>query len=377
MEVICFSDIYWDFLWQRHQQLLTRLPKHWKILYIEPSFLGTLVKHPRNSIPRHVSDTITVLSFPTFPLFDRNSLLRKINSGLIVFWTLFFMKLFRIKNPLVIIYEPRFSCVIGRIREFLSCYEIADDRLEFSQVPRWIENNIDMLIKNVDIVTVSASNLYKKAFEKRKKDLFLIGNGVDVDHFRKVREDIELPHDIVNVKKPVLGYFGAIGDWFDFTLVEKILKLCPELSVVLIGPVFPEQEDIVRTLEIRYSNIHVLGKKPYSVLPYYIKAFDVCLIPFKINELTRGVNPNKFYEYASAGKPVVTTDLPELYKYRDIIFLANDHMQFISLINESLHSKTEVNSLLRVAETNTWDSKAEEFIRIITQYASKKERSNE
>ncbi|MDI6720605.1 MAG: glycosyltransferase [Methanomicrobiales archaeon] len=295
-----------------------------------------------------------------------------INDALIVFWARFFMRRFHLSNPVIMFYEPRFSCVVGKLGEVLSCYEVVDDRLEFSEVPRWIKDNVDFLTENVDLITVSANILYNKILKKREKDLYIIGNGVDIDRFMKAREDIPLPPDIQNIARPIAGYVGAIGEWFDFQLIEIVLHQCPDISVVLIGPVFPEQTGLIKKLESTYPNIHVLGKKPYSLLPHYIKAFDVCLIPFQVNELTNGVNPNKAYEYAAAGKPIVSTYLPELDRYKHIIRVAKDHVEFVDSIRSSINSKPDVDGLLRIAEENTWDNRSEDYIRLLIRYVSNK-----
>ena len=369
MDIICFSDIDWDFLWQRHQQLLTRFPKDWNILYVQPSFIGLLIKNPIKVLPTQVENNIRIVSLPTMPFIpfsDRFSiLLRKINNFLIVFWTRFFMKIYNIKNPVVIIYEPRFSCVVGKLNELLICYEVADDRLEFTQVPRWIKNNIDFLIQKADLVTIASRYLYDKLVKKRRHNIFLVGNGVEVEHFKKARKNVEIPSDICDIKKPIVGYTGAIGEWFDFQLIENILKNYPDFSIVLIGPTFPEQRIEIDRLKKSYTNFYALGKKSYNLLPNFIRAFNVCLIPFKINELTRGVNPNKLYEYLAAGKPVISTALPEVKKYNETIYVAENYGEFLSYINKALTSAHDLEKFFKIADENTWQEKAKEIMKII------------
>jgi len=125
-------------------------------------------------------------------------------------------------------------------------------------------------------------------------------------------------------------------------------------------------------LEKIYSNIKFLGKKDYQVLPYYMNTFDVCLIPFKVNELTNGVNPVKVYEYAASGKPVVSTYLPELEKYQDTIYLAKDYKEFVEFIYKSIYGKPDVEKLLAMAEENTWDSQTNKMLNLFNQYISLK-----
>jgi len=365
MDVICFSDINWDYLWSRNQQLLTRFPKDWRIIYVQPSFSDVMIKHPTQVLPRQVRNNIRAVSLPTIPLFDKLAILRKINNLLIVFWTRIFMKIYNIKSPIVIIYEPRFSCAVGKLNELSICYETIDDRLEFIGVPGWIESHIDFLIEKADLIIVSSQYLHNKLLEKRRHNIFLVGNGVDVEHFKKARENIEISSDICDIKKPILGYVGTIGEWFDFQLIEAVLKKFSNLSIVLIGPIFPEQRNGINRLRKSYPNFYALGKKPYNSLPNFIRAFDACILPFKINELTRSVNPNKLYEYLAAGKPVISTALPEVQKYDETVYVAENYEEFLSYISKALTSTHDSKKSLRIAYENTWDKRAKELIKII------------
>ncbi len=371
MNVLCFSDINWDFLWQRHQQILTRFPDNWKILYIQPSFIGLLLKNPSAIFPKRVKNNILVVSFPTVPFFDRFSFLRKVNDFLIVFWAQIFISMFNFKDPHLIIYEPRFSCVVGKLKECLICYKVIDDRLEFSEVPRWIKGNIDFLTDKADIIITSSQYLFNKFSRGKKHNIFLVGNGVEVEHFKKAREGIEIPEDISSLKKPILGYTGTIGEWFDFQLIEDTLKFFPNISIVLIGPIFSKQKSEVNRLKNSYPNFFVLGKKPYSLLPNYIKAFDICIIPFKINELTLSVNPNKLYEYLAAGKPVISTALPEVEKYNGTVFIAKNSAEFLSHINKALTSTHDLERFLKIADEHSWDEKTKSIINLVIKYRRK------
>lgn len=371
MNILCFSDIYWDFLWQRHQQMLTRFPDDWKIIYVQPSFMGLFLKQPLSVLPRKVKKNIIVVSFPILHMLDRSPFSRRINDFLIVFWARFFIGLYNFKNPVLVIYEPRFSCVIERLNECLVCYKVVDDRMEFSEVPRWIKSNIDLLIEKADIIVASSQNIFNKLSKTRKKNVFLVGNGAEVEHFKKAKENIEISVDIASIKKPILGYIGAIGEWFDFQLIEEILKFYPNISVVLIGPILSKQDIKIDRLKKLYSNLLVMGKKSYDILPNYIKAFDVCVIPFKINELTLGVNPNKLYEYLAAGKPVISTALPEVTKYNGTVYVAENHDEFLSCINKALTSNQDHEGFSRIANENTWDEKSKTVVNLIQKYKRK------
>jgi glycosyltransferase involved in cell wall biosynthesis len=189
-------------------------------------------------------------------------------------------------------------------------YDCIDDKLAFSNVPKWMKIYLDILIEKSHLIFVTSSNLYRKIAEKRKDNVYLIGNGVDVALFKKAMTDIATPEDVKEVKKPIVGYIGAIDEWLDFDLIKTIATVYHDILIVLLGPVLPKAKKEVNVLE-KFNNIFFVGKKSYDMLPEYLKAFDVCIIPFKINKLTVSANPVKLYEYLASGKNVVSTALPE------------------------------------------------------------------
>jgi glycosyltransferase involved in cell wall biosynthesis len=179
-------------------------------------------------------------------------------------------------------------------------------------------------------------------------------------------DDIPIPEDIIQIKKPIVGYIGALSDWVDFDIIKAISKEYPELSVVLIGPEFSSVKSEIEALK-QYPNIFILGAKPYKILPSYLKAFDVSIIPFKINELTLSSNPIKFYEYISSGKNVISVNLPEIKVFDDTIHIADNIEEFLQFIPTSLNEKVDVEKFLEIAEENTWDKKADRMIEFIVQ----------
>jgi hypothetical protein len=372
MNIICFSDIAWNFLWQRNQQILTHFPEDWKIVHVEPSFWKSILLRILNLYLRIDAPTtrtnIKIVSIPTVPFFDGVRSLRRINDFIIVNYMRAFLRRHHLYHPILIFYHPRFSCVIGKLHEKLTCYEVIDDKLEFEAIPDWIEGNHEFLVQKADIITVSANTLYQKISKKRTDGLFLVENGADSSHFKKALEEIEVPADIQNIKEPILGFIGAVGEWVDFTLLEEILRKYPNIAVVMIGWIFGKQRKTVRRLSDRYSNLHLLGMKPYERLPNYVKAFTAGIIPFKVYELTKGMNPGKFYQYLAAGKPVISTALPELERYRDVVLLAHDVDEFLDLVGKVLVSKYDTTKFLQVAEQNDWKYKAAEILKIINSH---------
>jgi GT2 family glycosyltransferase len=155
--------------------------------------------------------------------------------------------------------------------------------------------------------------------------------------------------------KPIVGYFGAIADWLDLDLIAAVARLRPAYSFVLIGDV---QERDVSQIEA-LPNVFLLGRKPYADIPSYLHGFDVCTIPFLLNDVTQATDPVKLYEYFSLGKPVVATDMPELSQCAGLLYIAHDADQFAAQIDAALAESGPHLAARRrdFAAANTWSSR--------------------
>jgi len=166
-------------------------------------------------------------------------------------------------------------------------------------------------IAGSDIVITTSAKLYEQR-RPLHANTHLVLHGVDYDHFAAAADlsPDAIPDDIKHLPRPVLGYFGLISDYVDLELLGQAARRRPDWSFVLIG----EARCDLGWLQ-GLSNVHVLGGRPYKELPAYCRGFDVGLIPFRMNRLTRAVNPIKLREYLAAGLPVVSAPLPEVNRY--------------------------------------------------------------
>jgi hypothetical protein len=360
----------------RHQHILNRLPKDWKIIFVQPSLVGAVLQGKSSSTP--VNKNICVTSMPIVHRTDRISFFRRINDIVIVAWSRLVLRRYHIAHPVILLYEPRFSPVIGKLGEMLVWYELIDDRLGFSEVPRWINENIETVLLNADVVTASSDKLYSMAKSQRreKNTVFLVGNGVDYDHFAANRPDVVVDNDkvLAEIRKlnhPIIGYVGSVGDWFDFELIEKIAARFPTLFILIIGFVFPKLMKRVQSIGDQYTNVRFLGRKDYSRLAAYLNTFTASIIPFKIYNLTESVNPTKFYEYCVTGKPIITTALPELEKYQEVISYAHNHEEFLEFLESIIILKTikqDQDQLRGIARENLWDKKVQAIMSILLNF---------
>ena len=178
-----------------------------------------------------------------------------------------------------------------------------------------------------DGVTVTSQWLHEWARDKGVATSIL-RNGCDYAHFSNRPSQIYQAAQ----SRPVIGYFGAIAEWFDVALVEKIAQTFQNCEVLLVGA---DTVGAGKTLG-QWPNVRMLGERPYQELPFYLHSFDVCLLPFQRIPLTLATNPVKVYEYLCAGKEVVCTALPEVDQFGALVHKAADHDAFIAAIRVSL-----------------------------------------
>ncbi len=220
------------------------------------------------------------------------------------------------------------------------------------------------------IVIPTASKLEREVKKYRKRNFKLITNGVDYEHFSLAKKfDFkDLPPPIQNVvrkNKNIVGYFGALASWFDYELIIKLSEERPDLEIVLFGYNYDNSFKKYKLSE--HENITIYGPVNYNILPSYATFFDVAMIPFVINEITESTSPIKLFEYMALGKPIVTTDLPECRKYKQVL-VAKDHADFIKKIDEAIELRNDrsyIRSLKEEARKNSWEKRAKEIVDMI------------
>jgi glycosyltransferase involved in cell wall biosynthesis len=213
------------------------------------------------------------------------------------------------RRPINWVFNPAAAVLAGSLGEERVIYYCVDEYTAFAGVPS--ESLIELergLLRRADLVVVSAERLLRSKGPYNPRTV-LVRHGVDFDHFRTALDPAtEVPSEIRNLPKPVIGYFGLMSpDWVDVPLLEAAARHFAGGSLVLIGKVAMDLGPLTKL-----PNVHVLGRKPYEMLPAYCKGFDAAVIPFPVSEVTLNANPLKAREYLAAGLPVVSTPIPEV-----------------------------------------------------------------
>lgn len=195
----------------------------------------------------------------------------------------------------------------------------------------------------------------------------LVKNGVTTEHFAIEQDYCKVPSDlkdIVDLKRPIVGYWGYLAKWIDIELLNKAAKARPDYSFVYIGKNFNSKAGRLDLL----PNVYILGRKDYSILPEYGVWFDCAVIPFKLGEIAKATSPVKLFEYMALKKPVVCTkDLIECYNYEGVL-ISQDHEDFIKKIDEAINiSKDEniKNKLLMQAQMQSWKEKVNTIVKTL------------
>ncbi|XXF80886.1 glycosyltransferase [Myxococcaceae bacterium GXIMD 01537] len=281
---------------------------------------------------REVEPNLHVLAPLALPFYGKEWV-RAANRHLLRLQVLRAMRQLRFKRPLSWSFLPASAPVSGTLGEEFVVYHCVDEFSAFSDTNgRHIAELEERLLRRADLVITSAERLQESKARVNPRTV-LVRHGVDFNHFVKACEPSTLiPEDVARLPKPVIGFFGLVADWVDLDAIIATAKANPRGSVVVLGKVAP---DVDASGLAAVPNIHLLGRKRYEDLPGYCRAFDVALMPFKVNELTLNANPLKVREYLAAGLPVVSTDIPEVRKV-GLCKVATSTEDFVRKVGECL-----------------------------------------
>ncbi|MBN1349994.1 glycosyltransferase, partial [candidate division KSB1 bacterium] len=242
-------------------------------------------------------------------------------------------------------------------------YYCVDEYSEFEGVPADAIRELEQrIVRKADFVFVTSKALLEKKRNGNPQTHY-IPHGVHIEHFNQaLAPQTTVPSDIADIPHPIIGFYGLIESWLDLDMVQFLVESRPQWSFVFIGNSKVDLSQLQK-----YKNLHFLGRRNYQDLPGYNKAFDVAIIPFLRNELTRNVNPIKLREYLAAGSAVVTTYMPEIEQYKDIIGIADSPQDFLEETEAMLkkNSESDVRKRLQAVQAESWQARMEQLSKII------------
>jgi UDP-galactopyranose mutase len=225
------------------------------------------------------------------------------------------------------------------------------------------------LLQRADIIFYGAHTLMDERPAHRAKSHH-IPTGVDIEHFTQTTTAGGVAaRDIRTIRRPILGYWGAVDNRIDFELLTYAATTRPDWSFVLLGPLVTLQRETIDHF-LGLPNVHWLGPRLYEDIPNYARAFDVCLLPFKVSDEGRYLNPTKTLEYLATGKPVLSTCIPDVERfYSDTVAIARTRDEFVQMAHQLLKRDTDTACVQRVAkaQNRSWETMVDAMWSLIEQ----------
>jgi len=364
--LIVLSHLRWEFVFQRPQHLMSQLSNHYRIFFVEEP---QLQEGPPRMVIRPVSANLTVcvphtaIQAPGFH-DDQIPALELLIEDLV--------GSFGIENPLVWLYTPMALPLAGKLSPRALIYDCMDELSAFLNAPRQLIQRESALMRRADLVFTGGPSLYE-ARRARHPSVHCLPSSVDAAHFGRARGDAVDHPAQASLPHPRLGFYGVFDERLDFELIEAIASARPDWQLVLVGPVVKIDPATLPTL----PNVHYLGQRPYDELPEFLAGWDVCLLPFALNEATRYISPTKTLEYMAAGKAIVSTPIRDVVMpYSDIVAIGHDAGEFIRACENALAMSRESRSLLAgrmatVVAGTSWVRTAERMRELIDEVTAR------
>lgn len=346
-DLVVFSHLRWEFVTQRPQHVIGRFAKNRKVLFIEePIGFDPRCNGAANII--RVNHNITVLQ----PCIDGANLIEEL-----VPIVKDYMSRLNITNPHLWFYSAAFHEIIDYIPHQIVIYDCMDELSAFKGASKALIEQEKQLIQKSDVIFTGGKSLYE-AKCKMSDNVYCYPSSVDQQHFEKALQDTTIiPEDIKNITRPIVGYYGVIDERIDLQLLDQIAQLRPAVSFVMIGPIVKIAEEELP----RHANLHYLGGKPYNDLPAYLKAMDIAMMPFALNESTQFISPTKTLEYIAALKPIISAPIYDVKRdYSTVLSIVNNPQEFVMAVDQYLNEtdadkKNRYQQYQAILQAVSWD----------------------
>jgi glycosyltransferase involved in cell wall biosynthesis len=349
-DLVCFSHLRWDFVYQRPQHLLTRSARDRRVFFVEEPVFGqgstrlevaerehgvrVVVPHLPEGLRSEIA-TAAIMKDMTRRLFLENGIREY------VFWYY---------TPMALTFTDEFNPIasIYDCMDELSAFKGANSRLPYME---------KQLFDRVDLVFTGGHSLYQ-AKQHAHAAVYSFPSSIDLAHFGGARSSKTDPLDQKSIPRPRLGFFGVIDERFDIELLDAVARSRPDWQFIVVGPVVKIQPDSLP----RHSNIHYMGPKKYEELPAYLSNWDIALLLFARNESTRFISPTKTPEYLAAGKPVISTSIQDVvspYGELNLVSIADAPDDFVRAAEKFLTKSYEqtdwLNRVDQFLANMSWD----------------------
>lgn len=375
--IICLSTIDWDFLWQRQQELMTRLADAGvPVLYVEPLGIRSARLSDVSKIARRVRrwlnqglHTFTRLAPNLYRLspfalpFQGHASVDAINRWLVVDAVRHAGKSIGLMQPVLwTFYATRVVLdVIAALDPALVLYDCIDDVTHNPKgVARDYPKTERALLSRAELVLTTSSSLYadKRPFNQ---NTHFIPPGANIEQFATPAAEAPalagLPH-------PRLLFFGGIDERVDLQMLATLARRRREWTLILVGVI---RTDITPLLGL--PNVFFAGQQSHHDLPAYVQHADILLVPYLVNEYTRHIYPAKIFECLATGKPILATPLPDLLPLAGPVRILAPDEDPVLVVENMLAEDTPLQEQERraIARQNSWDARLQDIQSLLRQ----------
>lgn len=356
--LIVFCHLRWDFVFQRPQHLMTRLAEHYNVLFVEEPMHTAGEARLEKTV---VAPNITVCR-PHTPIQqfgfhdDQLPTLQALLANLVP----------EDEAPIVWFYTPMALPLLQVFKPSKVIYDCMDELAMFKNAPKQLLQRESALLNIADVVFTGGPSLYQSKRD-RHANAHCFSSSVDAKHFRQAQDRAISHPDQAHIAHPRLGCYGVIDERFDVDLVSSMADAHPDWQIVLVGPVVKIDP---ATLP-KQPNVHYMGQRTYDQLPQFLAGWDVCLLPFAMNDSTKFISPTKVLEYMAAELPCVSTPITDVkVPYGDVVEIAESHGDFIAACERQLalgddERQAQARRMREVVAGTSWDLTASRMHELI------------
>ncbi len=383
MGIVCFASQDWNSHLGVPQQIMGRVAEFYPVVYIDPprSLTSRLqgwdskAGEPARHLDVAKAKDVVRLAAPARALPIHNlpvpisRVLRRINGMMLRGWFRSVLLEQNEKQPLYWVFEPASVQHLKYLPKGPVVYDCIDYWAGYFPVGsrrHKVINQMDRLMaKRADIVFAGSD----KVFERHKlynSQTHLVRHAADFHHFNTAASDQAAIHPALQhlAGKKVIGLCGILDKRVDVASLAAIARRRADWHFVFVGPV---QDNLDISALNGMANVTLTGMAEVSELPQYIKGFDVCLIPYLIDDFVRGIYPLKLHEYLATGKPVVSTPIPAVLPNSDLVWIAEGDQGLEQAISQALDdtSPKRVAARIALARDNSWEGRVADKLAVI------------
>ncbi|HZT42039.1 MAG TPA: glycosyltransferase [Chthonomonadaceae bacterium] len=361
-DLIVASHLRWSFVWQRPQQLLSRLARHHRILFVEEPLAVSDTEGAPMPVLQEVMPGVVTLT-PKVPESQcngtplwlwpcQNLITRQVRDAI---------RALDLRHRALWFYTPTPEFMVEAVQPEMLVYDVMDELSNFKFAPPQLRDQERRLLSQAAVVFTGGASLYD-AKKHHNPNTHLFASGVDAAHYSKAAHpDTTVPEWMEQIPTPRATYIGVIDERMDYDIIRGLAEARPDVQFVMCGPVVKvDPADLPKA-----PNLHYPGQQAYDDLPRILKGTDVCLMPFAQNEATKFISPTKTLEYMAADRPIISTPIKDVERfYSDIVFLAETPDGFIAHLDAALNEAEEERERKRrriekILAEQAWDAIAE------------------